>query len=61
VRILAENGNILRSEDGKGMLMEGTVTGGGGLPAAPEGFSYIVNADGGYLTNADGAYILAKV
>jgi hypothetical protein len=35
--------------------------GGGGeeLPAPPEGFHYIVNADGEYIVNAGGAYILA--
>lgn len=31
------------------------------LAEAPEGFAYIVNADGEYLLNADEAYILAKV
>ncbi len=31
-----------------------------GLAAAPEGFAYLVNADGDFLVNADGAYILAK-
>lgn len=38
-------------------------SGGGGeeLPEAPEGFAYLVNANGEYLVNADGAYILAKV
>lgn len=35
--------------------------GGGDLPEAPNGFAYLVNADGAYLQNADAAYILAKV
>lgn len=35
--------------------------GAGGLPDAPSGFAYLVNADGAYIINADGAYILAKV
>lgn len=35
--------------------------GGEALPEAPEGFAYLVNADGEYLVNADGSYILAKV
>lgn len=32
--------------------------GGEELPAPPEGFKYLVNADGAYLLNADGAYLL---
>lgn len=36
-----------------------SVDSGGELPAPPEGFHYLVNADGKYLVNADGAYILA--
>ena len=32
--------------------------GGEELPAPPEGFHYLINADGKYLVNADGAYIL---
>lgn len=35
--------------------------GGGDLPDPPNGFAYIVNADGEYLVNDDDAYILAKV
>jgi hypothetical protein len=35
--------------------------GDGDLPNAPEGFAYLVNADGKYIINADGAYVLAKV
>lgn len=35
--------------------------GGGGLPAPPAGYAYIVNAGGSYLLNADGSYILTKV
>jgi hypothetical protein len=31
---------------------------GGELPAPPDGFHYLVNADGKYIINADGAYIL---
>jgi hypothetical protein len=33
--------------------------GGGDLPAPPDGYHYIINADGKYLVNGDGAYILA--
>lgn len=32
--------------------------GGGGLPAPPEGFVYLLGADGAYLKGADGAYLL---
>jgi hypothetical protein len=47
-----------------GLLEPGDLGEGGGgeeLEEAPEGFAYIVNADGSFLQNADGAYILAKV
>ena len=49
--------------DGLNALLEPGDLGGGGeeLEEAPEGFAYIVNADGAFLVNADGAYILAKV
>lgn len=35
--------------------------GGGELEAPPEGFAYLVNADGKYIVNGDGGYILMEV
>lgn len=32
-----------------------------GLPAAPSGFAYLVNADDEYIVNGAGAFILAAI
>ena len=45
--------DALEEDEGEG--------GGGELPEAPDGFAYLVNANGDTLLNADDAYILGKV
>lgn len=35
--------------------------GDGGLPDAPEGYAYVVDAEGKYLIDATGAYLIAEI
>lgn len=45
---------------GLGLVSSPAEEGGGDLPEAPEGFAYLVNADGAFIVNADGAFVIVQ-